>query len=171
LKSYFIQADAVQSPKRKITGRKNLDFSNTQKLKTLSPEETFNLGLEISEHLSSGDVIALIGELGAGKTLLTTGICRGLGFQGEVTSPSYIHVQTYVGPVTIHHIDLYLDRSEEEVYDLGIDEMFDSDSIVIVEWADSFPNLMPNNCWQIEICWTDEGETVRDILIKPKPVI
>ena len=125
--------------------------------------------MEISKHLDPGDVIALVGELGAGKTLLTTGICRGLGFKGEVTSPSYIHVQTYEGPVTIHHIDLYLDRSEEEVYDLGIDELFDSDGIVIVEWADSFRELMPKNCWWIEIHWTGEGEMVRDILINPKP--
>jgi len=146
----------------------NLDLSRPFRTKSQSPDETFNLGKELAKFLQPGDTVALIGELGAGKTLLTTGICRGLGYQGEVTSPSYIHIQTYPGTVTINHIDLYLDRSEEEVYDLGIDELFDDDSIVIVEWADSFPDLMPDNCWLLEIRWTDEGESVREILVSPK---
>ncbi|MDP8237533.1 MAG: tRNA (adenosine(37)-N6)-threonylcarbamoyltransferase complex ATPase subunit type 1 TsaE [Candidatus Hatepunaea meridiana] len=130
---------------------------------TYSPEETIEFGKKIAKGLSPGDVVALTGELGVGKTLLTKGICYGLGYLGEVTSPSYVRVHSYSYTIPIYHIDFYLLRSEEEVFDLGLDEIYGSDGIVIVEWAQRFPKLLPHYSQWIKIEWIDGTENARKI--------
>ena len=130
-----------------------------------SPEETFRLGVEFAEELSPGDVVGLAGELGSGKTLFTSGICLGLGYKGNVTSPSFVRIHAYPHEPPLYHADFYLLRSEEEVVDLGLDELYGGDGIVIVEWAQRFPNLLPAICRWIEFDWTGGSETVRRIVI------
>jgi len=137
-------------------------------LKTIiskSPEETYQFGVDFGRVLSAGDVVALFGELGAGKTVLAQGICRGFGYRGDVTSPSFVRIHTYPYTIPIYHADFYLLRSDEEVIDLGLDELYGSDALVIVEWAQRFPDMLPHRCHRIEIEWQGNGENVRGIKI------
>lgn len=133
--------------------------------KSRSPEETVAFGRSFAEKLSSGDVVALSGELGAGKTWFAKGLCCGLGYEGEVTSPSFVYVHSYQGRVTIHHADFYLVRSQIDVFSLGLDELYGNDCIVMVEWAQRYPNLFPDNRWWIEIEWQKQDLNSRLITV------
>ena len=130
-----------------------------------SPDETFRFGIEFASELSPGDVVGLAGELGSGKTLFTGGVCLGLGYRGNVTSPSFVRIHAYPHEPPLYHADFYLLRSEEEVVDLGLDELYGGDCIVIVEWAQRFPNLLPAICWWIEFDWVGDSETVRRVVV------
>lgn len=136
-----------------------------KELTTNSPEETLRFGVEFGRKLSPGAVVALAGDLGAGKTVLARGICRGLGYLGEVTSPSFVRVHTYHHTIPLYHADFYLLRSEDEVVNLGLDELYGLECIVIVEWAQRFPGMLPKSCWWIEIEWHGNVETVRNIRV------
>ena len=104
-----------------------------------SPDETLELGTLIGSIVPEGCVISLEGGLGAGKTLLTKGICLGLGVRDEVVSPSFILVEEYRGVIPVMHFDLYRLERLEEVYDLGLLEVDDGHNIIIVEWGDRLP--------------------------------
>ena len=97
--------------------------------KTESPEETQTLGEKLGKSLKPGDVIALIGDLGTGKTCLTQGIARGVGIAPNevVSSPSYILINEYNGKIPIYHIDLYRLETTAEIAELGLSEYIDSD--------------------------------------------
>ncbi len=133
--------------------------------KSHSPGETVEIGRKFAEKLTIGDVVALSGELGSGKTWFAKGLCRGLGYGGEVTSPSFVYVHSYRGRIVIHHADFYLVRSSEDVFTLGLDELYGGDCIVIVEWAQRFPDLLPSDSWWISIEWSKQDETSRLITI------
>ncbi|MCG9127832.1 tRNA (adenosine(37)-N6)-threonylcarbamoyltransferase complex ATPase subunit type 1 TsaE [Candidatus Poribacteria bacterium] len=127
--------------------------------RTESPIETQNIGEEFGKTLKPGDVVALIGDLGAGKTCLTQGIARGVGIaKGEVvSSPSYILINEYNGKIPIYHIDLYRLENIAEIADLGIGEYVESDGICIIEWAERMKEGLPKNCITINITWEDEN--------------
>ena len=105
---------------------------------THSPNDTLSLGEKIGRHLEAGDIVLLFGDLGAGKTTLTQGIARGLGVAKEeyVRSPSFTLVNEYPGKVPVFHIDLYRIASSQELEDLGLEEVFSSEGVSIVEWAE-----------------------------------
>jgi tRNA threonylcarbamoyladenosine biosynthesis protein TsaE len=105
---------------------------------THSPSDTLSLGEKIGEHLEAGDIVLLFGDLGAGKTTLTQGIARGLGVAKKeyVRSPSFTLVNEYRGKIPVFHIDLYRIDSSRELEDLGLEEVFASGGISIVEWAE-----------------------------------
>jgi tRNA threonylcarbamoyladenosine biosynthesis protein TsaE len=110
---------------------------------THSEEETIALGRRIAGSLPRKAVVLLIGNLGAGKTTLAKGIVNGLGATEpeEVSSPTFTLIHEY-GP-RVYHIDLYrLDRAEQ-VATLGLDEIFDRDAVVLIEWGERFPQLLP----------------------------
>jgi len=108
-------------------------------LKTLtsSEQETVNLAFSFAKSLKAGDVIALEGDLGSGKTVFCRGICEGLGFAGAVNSPSYAIVHEYPNDPPIYHLDLYRLKNASDLYDAGIDEF--SKGITLIEWARNFP--------------------------------
>ncbi|MBI1930191.1 tRNA (adenosine(37)-N6)-threonylcarbamoyltransferase complex ATPase subunit type 1 TsaE [Candidatus Poribacteria bacterium] len=126
--------------------------------RTHSPEETQAIGEGIGQTLKAGDVVALIGELGAGKTCLTQGIARGVGIHPNqnVNSPSYILINEYEGNIPLYHIDLYRLKSMEEIVDLNVEEYLAGDGICIIEWAERMLELLPENSVQIKIIWEDE---------------
>lgn len=128
-----------------------------------SPEETLRFGRALGASLKSGDIVALCGELGAGKTLLTHGICEGIGYDGLVSSPSFLRLHQYPHDPIIYHADFYLLKSEEEIFDLGLEEIWNSRAITIVEWADLFPHCIPDQSQWIKIDWSGEGLTNRKI--------
>jgi tRNA threonylcarbamoyladenosine biosynthesis protein TsaE len=102
---------------------------------TSSPEETEEVGAAIGRRLRAGDVLLLVGDLGAGKTTFVRGLARGLGVRGDVMSPTFQLVRQYRGPVPLAHVDLYRLGEMAEVDDLGLDEMLDEGALV-VEWGD-----------------------------------
>jgi tRNA threonylcarbamoyladenosine biosynthesis protein TsaE len=131
---------------------------------TNSPEGTHRLGAQLGTNLKTGDCIALIGNLGAGKTAFVRGLAEGLGCDVRlVSSPTYVLVQEYSSPDDKHpplyHLDLYrLGDPVEEFYDLGVDEML-SNGIVVIEWADRATPVLPRPYTQISI--RIDGPTTR----------
>jgi tRNA threonylcarbamoyladenosine biosynthesis protein TsaE len=128
---------------------------------THSEEETIALGRAIAQTLPKRAVVLLIGNLGAGKTTLAKGIASGLGAVApdEVSSPTYTLIHEYGHApegALVYHIDLYrLDRIEE-VATLGLDEIFDRDAVVLIEWGERFPKLMPPGRIEIRIDATSD---------------
>ena len=129
-------------------------------IKTKSPEETLRLGRVLGEMLTGGAVVALIGDLGAGKTLLSKGIAKGLGVgdEREVTSPSFVLVNEYQGRVPIYHIDLYRLSDDAEVVDLGWEEIIYGSGVTLVEWAEKVLTLLPEERIDVQLQWIREGE-------------
>ncbi len=111
---------------------------------TRSPAETAALGEEFSSNLRPGDVVALVGELGGGKTGFVGGICEGLGVQGHVTSPTFTLIHEYPArDVVVVHADMYRITSAREVAEIGLDEYFAPPFICLIEWADRILELLP----------------------------
>lgn len=101
-------------------------------------------GSQLAQSLSEGDVVALCGTLGAGKTQITRGIVAGMGSQAAVTSPTFTLVHEYLdGRLPVFHFDFYRMDSTAEVLGIGWDEFLMEPGVVIVEWADMFPELLP----------------------------
>jgi len=109
-----------------------------------SPQETFELGRQFAAGLKRGAVLALAGDLGAGKTQFSKGLAAGLGVEAEVTSPTFTLIHEYPGGrLSLFHIDLYRLEDEDEVLGIGLDEYLDGDGVTVIEWADKFAELMP----------------------------
>ncbi|MDB4537670.1 tRNA (adenosine(37)-N6)-threonylcarbamoyltransferase complex ATPase subunit type 1 TsaE [Akkermansiaceae bacterium] len=132
-----------------------LEFSPTNLADSAA---TGQLGELLGKAALSGEVIALMGELGAGKTTLTQGIVRSLGYQEEVTSPTFSLVQEYCGGrLEVFHFDFYRVQSDHELLDLGWDDYLDRDGLVIVEWPILFPHLLPEGTNWIQLSHRKDG--------------
>lgn len=106
--------------------------------------------------LTRGDVIALAGELGTGKTTLVRGMAQGMGIEAtEVASPSFTLVNVYEGPLPLYHIDLYRLENEGELLDIDYEEYIRGDGVVIIEWADRIPQAVPPNSLWIHVRYLD----------------
>ena len=125
-------------------------------------EETERFGLALAETLKAGDVIALTGNLGAGKTTLTKAIAKGLGVQEMVTSPTFTIVQEYrSGRLPLYHFDIYRLGDPDELFEIGYEDYFYGDGVCIVEWADQAEELMPGETLWIEISYgAEENERI-----------
>lgn len=123
----------------------NFQLSNMQFPQTVdSPEAMVALGCEVAQSLVDGSVLALVGGLGAGKTHFTKGLAAGLGCTGEVTSPTFTLAHEYTGGrLPLFHFDFYRMESDDEVLRIGWDEYLDAQGVVVVEWPDKFPELLP----------------------------
>jgi tRNA threonylcarbamoyladenosine biosynthesis protein TsaE len=124
---------------------------------TQSEEETIAAGEELAAELPSKAVVLLIGNLGAGKTTLAKGIVNGLraALPDEVSSPTFTLIHEY--SPSVYHIDLYrLDR-DDQVATLGLDEIFDRTAVVLIEWGERFPHLMPKERIEIRLRPTDQN--------------
>ena len=120
-------------------------------IESRSPEETHAVGVALAERLGRGDVVALTGELGAGKTCFAQGLARGLGVTGRVVSPTFVLVNEYRGRIPVHHVDAYRTESLTELLDLGLDELFSGDGVTVVEWADKLLPLLPARAIHVHI--------------------
>ncbi|MGO4881415.1 MAG: tRNA (adenosine(37)-N6)-threonylcarbamoyltransferase complex ATPase subunit type 1 TsaE [Bryobacteraceae bacterium] len=121
--------------------------------RTASEEETIALGERLAKTLPRGATVLLIGNLGAGKTTLAKGIVKGLGAAEveEVSSPTFTLIHEYGTPPAVYHVDLYrLDRARDAAT-LGLDDLFDSPAMVLVEWGERFPELMPPDRIEIRL--------------------
>lgn len=118
-----------------------------------SPEETRLAAASLAADLKAGDVVALMGTLGAGKTHFTQGLVKGLGSVETVTSPTFGIVHEYVdGRLQVYHFDFYRLESAEELLEIGWDDYLERDGVVVVEWADRFRELLPKHAqwWRLE---------------------
>jgi tRNA threonylcarbamoyladenosine biosynthesis protein TsaE len=129
--------------------------------KTSSEEETVELGRRIAKELPKKACVLLIGNLGAGKTTLAKGIMDGLGFAQpeEVASPTYTLIHEY-GEGRAFHIDLYRLDEPKQVAGLGLDEIFDREAVVVIEWGERFPELMPVERVEIRLRPIGEGREI-----------
>lgn len=118
---------------------------------TNSAEETEKLGERIAKKLKPGDVVALFGEMGAGKTALTRGIARGLGVPDGVSSPTFALVHEYRGRVPVYHFDMYRVESWDDLYSTGFFDYLDSGGILIVEWSENIENAIPDQALRVRI--------------------
>jgi tRNA threonylcarbamoyladenosine biosynthesis protein TsaE len=119
-----------------------------------SPAATLSLGKRMGELLEAGSIIALIGELGCGKTLLTRGVCNGLGVPlRQVNSPTFVMVNEYRGRLPVFHMDLYRFASIDDGFDIGIMDYLSraGSGVIIVEWAEKVLSLLPADLLKIEL--------------------
>jgi tRNA threonylcarbamoyladenosine biosynthesis protein TsaE len=131
---------------------------------TRSARATFELGRALGAALQPGDVVALVGELGAGKTQLARGICRGAGVPDEeVASPSFAIVATYHGRITVHHADLYRVGDPDELYGTGFHELVGGAGAVLVEWADRLPGALPPERLDIHLAHDARSASARHL--------
>lgn len=123
-----------------------------QLYRTSSEAETIALGEKLARELPQRRVVLLIGNLGAGKTTLAKGIVQGRGAAGpdDVSSPTFTLIHEF-GKGSVYHIDLYRLDELHEVETLGLDELFDRDALVLIEWGERFPQLLPAERTEIRI--------------------
>jgi tRNA threonylcarbamoyladenosine biosynthesis protein TsaE len=121
-------------------------------------DETVDLGIKIGKQLKANDIVALSGNLGAGKTTLIQGITQGLGVKDAVTSPTFALIHQYQGKLLVFHIDLYRLDNFEQIHDLGIEEYFMSDGVCLIEWSDKLGKLLPSKAYNIELKYLKENE-------------
>ena len=114
-------------------------------IRSYSPKDTHKIGRRIGTKAQSGDVLLLVGDLGAGKTTLTQGILWGLGGTEYARSPTFVLVNEYPARLTLYHMDLYRLNSIEEIEDLGLDDYLYGNDLCVVEWADKAPGYFPVN--------------------------
>ena len=118
-------------------------------------------GAQFGKDLPAGSSIALVGGLGMGKTHFTKGLLKGLGSEEVVTSPTFALLQEYQeGRLPVFHFDFYRLESEEEVLRLGWDDYTESGGLVVVEWADLFPGLLPEGTLWVHIAEKDGGREI-----------
>jgi tRNA threonylcarbamoyladenosine biosynthesis protein TsaE len=136
-----------------------------QRFETHSDEETRALGRQLAPQLSG--VVLLIGDLGAGKTTLAKGIVEGRGAAAadEVSSPTFTLIHEYGNPVKVYHADLYRLDTAEQVRRLGLEELFDRPALVLIEWGERFPELMPLTHTEIRLSPTGEDSRVIEVLV------
>ena len=138
-----------------------LEFSPTH----LADFDATNLlGESLGKAALAGEVIALVGDLGSGKTTMTQGIVRSLGYKSEVTSPTFSLVQEYRGGrLDVFHFDFYRVESDHELLDLGWDDYLEQGGLVIVEWPALFPHLLPEGTIWIQLTNENDGRLAKII--------
>lgn len=128
-------------------------------VETKSPEETWELAAELAGELGAGTVIALHGDLGAGKTCFVQGLAAALGIDEPITSPTYTLIGEYEGRLPLHHIDLYRLSGPVDALGLGLEEYFDANGITAIEWAERAEGLLPPDLLHIRIEADEYTET------------
>lgn len=138
------------------------------KFMTNSPEQTEDIGEMLGKTLHGGEVIAYLGDLGAGKTAFTRGLARGLGISMRVTSPTYTIVNEYLGGrVPLFHFDMYRLDSEDDLFDIGWEDYLSRKGVCAVEWSENVSGMMTDaitvkieKCSEEERCITIEGSAL-----------
>jgi tRNA threonylcarbamoyladenosine biosynthesis protein TsaE len=138
------------------------------RLTTRSAAATRALGRRLGEALRPGDVVALVGDLGAGKTQLVRGACEGAGVDpGDVSSPTFAIVQTYRGRLPVHHADLYRLADLDELHAAGFMDLVGSDGALLVEWADRIGGWMPEERLVVRLAEVEDRPHQRLVTLEP----
>ncbi len=128
--------------------------------------ETEKAGETLGKRLKAGDVVALYGALGAGKTAFVRGVCRALSVKDRVTSPTFAIVNEYKGALCVRHFDMYRLHSSDELFDIGWEDYLSPDGVIIVEWSEIVEDALPDERYYVRIEIT--GENTRDITVSAK---
>jgi tRNA threonylcarbamoyladenosine biosynthesis protein TsaE len=148
-----------------MTERESMEIQMTD------AEDTIKLGEIIGKTLTPGSIIALRGDLGAGKTVLVKGIARGLGIEDEPVSPTFVIMNAYEGAIPLYHFDLYRISGADELMGIGADEFLFGEGVSAVEWAERVDEILPEYTIYIDIkiAEPDNGsENTREIRIEGK---
>ena len=120
------------------------------KIKTFSSKETETLGENFSKKLNGTEIIALYGDLGAGKTHFTKGICKGLQSKDNISSPTFSIVNEYNGKYKIYHFDMYRIKTIDDLYSTGFFDCIDN-GIIVIEWSENIEDILPLNTIKIKL--------------------
>ncbi|MBO4949112.1 MAG: tRNA (adenosine(37)-N6)-threonylcarbamoyltransferase complex ATPase subunit type 1 TsaE [Peptococcaceae bacterium] len=132
------------------------------KIITKTPQELEYLGSRMAQLVLPGDFLALDGDLGAGKTLFTQGMAKGLEITEDISSPTFTIIHEYEsGRLPLYHMDVYRLKHPDEMYDLGYEEYFYGEGVTVVEWAQIIESLLPDAYLGIEIAVVPEGRELR----------
>jgi len=140
------------------------DWMKEYELNTTNDRETAQFAEKLAEFLEPGDVIALEGDLGAGKTTFTKGLAKGLEVKKTVNSPTFTIIKEYKGRLPLYHMDVY--RVADAYEDLGFDEYFEGDGVTVVEWAHLIEEQLPEELLTIYLYHQSQDQ--RKIVVKPK---
>ena len=131
---------------------------------SLTPDQTQSIGFNFANEVQNGNIIAVNGEIGAGKTTFIKGILEGLGYKGNVSSPTYTLINEYKSQYKVVHIDCYREQKIERWIDIGIIDYLNSNDIVVIEWPQYISKLLPPNIIEIYIEHLSEFERKIKIL-------
>lgn len=135
-----------------------------------SPEETEELGARLAKKLSGGEVVAFKGGLGMGKTCFTRGVAKGLGFNGEVTSPTFALINEYIGGrLPLYHFDMYRISGWEDLYSTGFFEYLEEGGVIAAEWSENIENALPQSAVTVSFVRIDDN--TREIEISGGPAL
>ena len=124
-----------------------------------SAADTERIATELAESIEPGDMVALFGGLGVGKTAFCRGFAKGIGYNDEVTSPTFAIVHEYLGGrLNIYHFDMYRIESFDELYSTGYFEYLESGGVVITEWSENIENVLPNKYYRVEMSNLEQND-------------
>jgi tRNA threonylcarbamoyladenosine biosynthesis protein TsaE len=138
--------------------------SESTTIVTASERATGQLGLSFGLRIESGLCVSLVGSLGTGKSVLVRGICKGLGVDEDVLSPTFVLFEEYRGRIPVVHLDLYRLEHEREIEELGVFDRVGDGSVVLVEWGDRSPRLLDIS--NVIVSFEMAGETQRRIVVE-----
>lgn len=131
---------------------------------TNSPEETEELGFRLAKSLKGGEVVAFRGGLGMGKTCFTRGLARGLGFKGDVTSPTFALINEYIGGrLPLYHFDMYRISGWEDLYSTGFFDYIEKNGVIAAEWSENIENALPEST--VTVTFVRLGDNKREITV------
>ncbi len=140
-------------------------MSSAEVFDTRGEDETRELGSRLGRQLHGGQCLALIGDLGSGKTRFVQGLAAGLGIDpADVSSPTFVLCHIYEGRLRLYHVDAYRLKDREEFENLGVLESLDEGAIVVIEWADKVAAALPDE--RIDVHFIETGEQTRQITIR-----
>ena len=122
------------------------------------------IGYKLGNLLTSGSVICLIGDLGAGKTTMTQSLAKALDVDDYITSPTFTIVNEYEGKMPLYHFDVYRIGSSDEMYDIGYDDYINGEGVCIIEWANLIEDILPDEYLYIELKYKDMS---REMILNP----
>ncbi len=133
----------------------------TEQFVSNSPKQTEEFAEKLAARLQAGDVLAFFGPMGMGKTCFTRGLCRGIGFTGDVNSPTFALVNEYIGGrLPVFHFDMYRITNWENLYSSGYFDYLEQNGVTVIEWSENIENALPNRFISVTIDKKDEDTRV-----------
>ena len=138
----------------------NPSINYTKTIISASVEETYDLSKAVAKGLERNSIVAFYGDLGAGKTTFIKGIVSSLGQipKEEITSPTFIYMNSYEADIPVYHFDLYKIQATDQFIEMGLQEYFTAGGICLIEWADKIQSLLPKNCYQIRMVHLEDNK-------------
>ena len=150
----------------RVNRYRSLDLETVISVSSTSPADTVELARALAAMAEPGDVLALIGDLGAGKTAFSKAYGAELGVTESITSPTFTLARQYEGRLRLHHLDVYRLEQMAEVLDLDLPDLLDGDDVVLIEWGDAIMPMLPADFLEVRFTF-GEGDDDRTIELRP----